>query len=266
MEEREKILIKIKNMIERTQHNGCTEAEALQAAMKVGEMMSKYDVSMSEVQFSNEDFITFEIKLGTKRTNFMSHMMMAIGRFTDTKCWISWYVDGYNTYRRYCFFGTKKDIMIAEYIYQVVENAINKEFDNYKKSDEFALSKYNGKTKRANFINGITTRISNRLQDMKMEMEMENEMVYERRMNDFIKESNDESIEEVHKSSIIVYDKFDIVQKKFKEKVNIKLSKSYSSRSIRDRSSYQSGVAAGDNVNIRKAVSGARSSNQKLIG
>lgn len=267
MEDRQKILNKIKNMIERTQHNGCSEAEALQAAMKVGDMMSRYDVSMSEVQFANEEFNTYEIKLRSKRRNYMSYMLMSIGRFTDCKSWSGWYRSGdlYTRYRKYCFFGTKKDIMIAEYIYNVIENAIESEFNKYKKSEEYLNSRHDGRTKKANFISGITMRLANRLDDMKLDMWRENEKVYKQRADDFLNESAVGSVQEVYESTLIVYDKFEIVEKKFKDKLKLKLKTTYSSRSVKDKSSYDSGVSAGDNVNIRKAVGKSGSNNQKLI-
>ena len=248
-------------MIERTQHNGCSEAEALQAASKVGEMMNKYDVSMNEVQFADEEFNTLYIKLNSKRVNFMSHVLFAIGKFTDTKIWMSYYTneDTFVSYRRYCFFGTNKDIMIADYIYSVIESAIKTELAKYKKSIEFKKNPSGGRTKSANFMTGITNRLSIRLQDMKEEMEVENKKAASMNENPTV------GVEEVE-SSLIVYDKFDIVEKKFKDKLGLKLKTTYSSRSIRDNSAFQRGIDAGDNVNIRKAVGSAKSGGQKLIG
>ncbi len=263
--DREKILRKIKNMIERTQHNGCSESEALAAAVKVGDMMNKYDVTMNEVQFANEEFVTYEIRLASKRTNFMWYVMWAIAKFTDTKSWMGWYnLEGSREYyRSYSFFGTKKDTMIVEYIYHVVENAINSEFEKYKNSDEYKRSEHGGRTKKANFINGITNRISRRLQEMKEEIERKNEEAGEMSEAEEMAETG-----EVRERSLIVYDKFDIVEKKYKEKIGIKLGTSYSNRGRgkSDKSSYESGVSAGDNVDINKAITGAKNKGQKLIG
>src|ERR1035437_9034841 len=109
---REKIANKIQALLKKTVENGCSEEEALSAAEMVGRMMNEYDLSMTEIEFKDENFITHLITSNSRVASHIHSLIGAIAFFTDTKCWFQ---------RQdkivYHFFGSEKDTQIADYLF-----------------------------------------------------------------------------------------------------------------------------------------------------
>jgi len=234
---REKIANKIKELMKKTTSNGCSEAEALTAAEMVGKLMQEYDLSMTEIEFKNEEFLTHTITTNSRVAAPIHSVITAIGIYTDTKVWFT-----RGTKIVYSFFGTKKDTEIAEFLYQLLVGALKKETENFKKSETYKLSSLNGKTKTTSFANGMATRLANRLQEMKREQEVKNE-------------STSTSLVPVNKMSV-VKDMFDQLNMQLKSSVRRTTAKSYDA--------YRAGQAAGDRVNITTGIKTGSNNTLKL--
>jgi len=104
-------LIKKQLLQNKTTANGCTEAEALQAAEKVAELLDKYGLSVEALKLDTaKDECTKEgFDLGSKREPHPVVMCMPdIAKYTSTRSW-------YRTGRliEYTFFGFPTDVKIA---------------------------------------------------------------------------------------------------------------------------------------------------------
>lgn len=247
---REAISIKIKALMTRTTENGCTEAEAISASKKVQELMNDYDISMSEVEVANEEFIKGDmVSEGSNRSN-VHFLINKIGYFTDTKVYLSRKM-GYNhrTGRRktnsivYTFFGTRKDVEVAKFLYSMLGASIEFNLKQYKKTDTYKNNhRDSGQTKSTSFRMGMVNRLSVRLTEIK----------------DAQKIANTEA-------GVMLYDKSAIVAIKFKELLNLKLGKERSAQSRNiDGASYKSGQSAGDKVNFNSGVKGGVKGQQML--
>ena len=81
---------KISALLAKTQHNGCTEAEAIAAAELAEKLMDKYGLSLSELQIIESAVDACEsgaTGVGKQRAHEVRRMAWAIALFTDTKCW-----------------------------------------------------------------------------------------------------------------------------------------------------------------------------------
>lgn len=232
---REKIANKIKELMKKTTANGCSEAEALSAAEMVGRLMNEYDLSMTEVEFKNEEFLTHVINTNSRVASPIHSVIMAIAEYTDTK---SWFSRGDKIV--YSFFGTKKDTEIADYLYHLLVGAIKRETENYKKTTSYKSSPINGRTKTTSFANGMAARLSSRLQEMKRNQEMANES---------------------NSTALVPVDKMAIVLDQFKN-LNMKLKSSVRRVTAGSYDAYSDGQSAGDKVNI---TSGLKAGNSKIL-
>lgn len=237
-EKKEKILSKIKNLLNKTVENGCTETEALSASEMIGRLMSSYDINMSEIEFKNEDFLTINIDTVSKNATYGHNLIMAIAYFTDTKTWFS-----RNGNIKYHFFGSDKDVKIAEYLFHLLKNSMKFEIEKFKKSTIYKNNPSNGKSKVTAFMNGMTIRLNQRLREMKDEL-LQNE--------------NNET-------GIVLFNKKSIVETKFKQ-TNVKLSTSRAKITVRDSSSYNYGKEVGSKIDIRAGLGGTKNkSNVKVL-
>ena len=164
---------KIEAMMKKTVENGCIEAEALAATEKVKQLLTDYDLTIGEVTQRTDDYDEVRIITDSSIRSHVHFLVHYIGELTDTM--------GYNitTSKKfkntktgklfpkiYCFFGQKKDIKVAEYLYHLFDKAIERESLTYKFSPECRLSKKNSRSKMASFTNGLQMRLIERIQEM----------------------------------------------------------------------------------------------------
>lgn len=232
---REKIANKIKELMKKTTDNGCSEAEALTAAEMVGKLMNEYDLSMTEIEFKNEEFLTHTIETSSRVASPIHNVVTSIGEYTDCKVWFT-----RGSKIVYSFFGTKKDTEIANYLFHLLVGAIKRETENYKKSTAYKSSSLNGRTKTTSFTTGMSIRLASRLQEMKRAQK-----------NDITSTS----------TSLVKVNKMSIVLEQFAQ-LNMNLKTVSRKRSVGSYDAYRSGQSAGDRVNI---TSGIKSSNNKTL-
>ena len=107
----EALIKKLQLLQSKTTANGCTEAEALQAAEKVAELLDKYGLSVEHLKLeAAKDEVAMEgFDLGSKREPHPVVVCMAdIAKYTSTRIW-------YRTARLigYTFFAFPTDVKIA---------------------------------------------------------------------------------------------------------------------------------------------------------
>lgn len=218
------IVSKIKALLAKTVENGATEAEALMAAQKAGELMDKYELTMSEIEVREESCEEDTVNVGNKKAHPVQYVAMTIGAFTDTRVWMG------GPGKTIHFFGLKKDVQIATYLTQMLRRAIDSEWETYKNSALYQMDPNHGRSQRASFMNGMAGRLSKRLREMKQQREQAKPT-----------------------GTSLVPVKNQIVEQEFK-KLGMKLTSTTNRTSIRSSGAYHAGVAAGNRVNINPGV------------
>ena len=74
MQERERVTVIIRNLANKTVEKGCTEAEALSAARKVGELLKVYNLTMDEVFIEQADCVTLTINTHKENRSQMDNV------------------------------------------------------------------------------------------------------------------------------------------------------------------------------------------------
>lgn len=118
--ERQSKLAQIRAMMARTVDNGCTEAEAKQAAATVDRLLARYEIDLDEVTVKEQPIEKVLVKA---KNHTVLYSASAISVFADCKMWTS---DPYIVY-----FGFKVDAEICEYLTLVFLRAIDRELANF---------------------------------------------------------------------------------------------------------------------------------------
>src|SRR5476649_517114 len=114
-------LAQIRALMARTVKNGCTEAEAREAALAVDRLLGKYEIDLDEVTVKEQEIVRIDVR-GT-RTHPVLYASSAIAGFTDCRTWQSG--------DAIVYFGFQVDTEIAEYLTLVFLRAIDRETINY---------------------------------------------------------------------------------------------------------------------------------------
>jgi hypothetical protein len=232
---RDIIIKKIQLLKNKTTDNGCSEAEALTATQMISKLLMDYDLSMSDVEAKSQEFISDIIELDGQIKKPIHDLVYSIGVFTDTKPWFK----KANNKFVYTFFGAKKDVEFANYLFSLLSNSMDFEYKKYQKTTEYKL--IGGRIARSNFFKGMVSRLSQRLLEMK--------------------KSNDKDLKE---AGLILYNKMGLVNEQF-TKLNLRLGKSKTTRTkISDYDAYLSGGRAANNVSINTGISNTKSKTLRL--
>jgi len=245
-EKLEKISKQIDLMMQRTVENGCSEAEALEATKKIEQLLTKYDLTLGEVTQRADDYDEAIIVTKKSTRSHVHFIVHYIGELTGTLGYsvgqpnIKDPRTGKKLPKIYAFFGQKKDIKIAEYLYHLLDNAIEHESIKYKFSPEYRFSDLNGKSKITSFTNGLQMRMIERF----------NEMI----------ESRKRMVEQEYSEcqSLVLVKKKSETKKKYEEKKGSKMSSTSTKVKARSRSAYMSGREAANNINIHDGVEGGK--------
>jgi hypothetical protein len=227
---RESIIKRINLLKERTTANGCTESEAMVAAEAISKLLQEYDLSMTEVEVKSQEFIKEQININGKTKKPIHDVVTSIGYFTDTKVYFTKRMSNYV----YNFFGAKKDVEFAGYLFDLLSHAMDNEYAKYQKTSEYKM--IGGKVARGSFYKGMIIRLSQRLRDMK-----------------------DSISKEAQETGLMLYNKMGITEQMFKEhNPSLKLKTSTSRMKISDRSAFNSGREAANRVNITSGLGGKK--------
>src|SRR5262245_14855254 len=160
MSQRADLIKKIKSLLAKTVENGCTEGEAIIAAVHAAKLMEQYDLTFEDVE-KEVRAQNFKPDARLFRTRWqapaVSWCTSAIAEFFDCIDWTS----GMDL----VFFGTEDDTSLAHSMTTMLQGAIEYETNAY-----LARTPRNGEhggTRRASFVYGMTGRISGRLRALK---------------------------------------------------------------------------------------------------
>lgn len=157
---RDGMLARIRALMAKTTDNGCTEAEAAEAARKVDELMALYEIDLDEVSMRQQDILQASVS-GVFR-HPVHQAAWRIARFTDCKVWF-W--NGADV----VYLGFQVDTEIAEYLTILFRRAIDRESAAYTLFNPAydAASKGSRAEMVRSFGIGMARRLSERLRDLK---------------------------------------------------------------------------------------------------
>lgn len=130
MADLDKIRARLIALRAKTLENGCTEAEAIAAAEKAAELMDSHQLSEADLELLEVAELT--VALGARRTPIDS-IWKIVAVFANCS----------SLFRRsgnrwsYAYIGRGSDVLIAEYVHEVIRRAADRAIVDFRKSDEY---------------------------------------------------------------------------------------------------------------------------------
>lgn len=134
-----KVKARLRALNEKTVENGCTEDEAIAAANKKAELLSRH--GLTEDDLSGHAFVFAIRHVGKRRP--IEEVWFVTAIFADCKGWYTTTADGLHI----TFFGRECDVVIAEYVHDVLAGACDRAIRDFRRSD-FYRKRRTPKTKR----------------------------------------------------------------------------------------------------------------------
>jgi Protein of unknown function (DUF2786) len=161
---RDKLIARVRALLSMTTTNGCSEAEALNAAAMASKLMEEHDFAVSDIEaFKAEPVKTSTEAYGKTSKSRDVHPAAtftanAIARFFDCRVW--------KTGNTVSFFGMRDDVALAHDLLKLVRSAMDREVAAFKAS---GMTKEGpGVTAQTNsFAAGMGRRIGERLLTLK---------------------------------------------------------------------------------------------------
>jgi hypothetical protein len=230
-----KVKARIRALSARTVERGCSEAEALAAAAKVGELLEVYGLSMSEVELREEACLQRRVTVAGPQRLALRWLYPALLRFCECRGWTDGRAD-------FVLYGLEPDVQMAEYLLRVAEGALRWEEARYRESADWLRSRATPQTRLRSFRYGFADRLGKRLEAMTAEREAAAEA---RRAA--------APPERASASTALVLAKEKKVEEGFRT-LGVRLKTVYSTATVRDRSAYGKGQAAGGRVGLDRPL------------
>jgi len=133
--ELDKVRQRIQGLRAKTVDHGCTEEEALAAAAKVAELLDRYGLSLSELEFKQQTCEGLGVDTGRRRRGPIDDVVPTIARFCDCRTWIEQHGSGE---LRYVFFGLPADVAGAHYLYDFINHTVDNATHQFKAGPLYA--------------------------------------------------------------------------------------------------------------------------------
>jgi hypothetical protein len=228
--ELEAIKDRIRKLSAVTLENGSSEAEVIKACEVVGKLLQKHNLTMSEVELRQEEFVQKQIWAGGVQRGGSFFALMGIAKFTETKVWTS-RIKGAGLY--YVFFGQQSDVDMAEYLFKMIDRSIESETHKFKGSHLYYMAK-SKKGASTSFSTGMGQRISERLKAMHT--------------------ANQKEQFDAQKGGALIVLKNQLLQEAY-----AKVSADHSTTKIKaniTKEAYAAGRVAGERVNLSRPIAG----------
>jgi len=232
-----RVKARIRALAAKTVERGCSEAEALAAAAKVGELLEVYGLVMSEVELREEACEQRRVALGGPQRIALRWLFPALLRFCECKGWTDGRTD-------FVIYGLGPDVQLCEYLLQVIARALATEEIHFRVSDNYITSRATPQTRLRSFRYGFADRVGKRLEAMADE-----------RAAAAAARHQAAAPAARQSSTALVLAK----EKKVEEGMRglgVRLRTVYSTATVRDRGAYGSGAAAGGRVGLNRPVGG----------
>lgn len=212
----------IRKIDQRTQENGCSEAEALEAAAKIGELLATFDLSMDEIIVREEKCITKRVFAAD---DAIQPVITGIGALLTLRTYAEWGKSPVT----FVLFGMERDMELAIFLYEICVEAADHGW-----ADFIAAGHGHTRKQRESFRRGFGTRLYHRMRELKAQRDEEH--------NRHVKMSG-------AKDLVLVRDA--IIDEEF-AKTGVKLTTK--EVKIHDRHAYYQGDAHGATVNLNSPL------------
>lgn len=159
MTPRQKLLAKIKALLEKTVVNGCTEGEAMSALAKARELMDEYEVTDTDLTFGGEE-AQVDTQPKPDREEIRARLCLAVGAF----CGCQGFKNGFE---RIAYVGFYADTTFAHWLLDTLEEFVKRELRNY--LDRVPSRHRVRRTETRGFVYGCADRIAQRLYELTAE-------------------------------------------------------------------------------------------------
>jgi uncharacterized protein DUF2786 len=229
-----KVKARIRALAAKTVERGCSEAEAMAAAAKVGELLDVYGLSMSEVELREEACVQRRASFAGPARTALRWVYPALLRFCECRGW----TDGRHDF---VLFGLEPDVQMAEWLMHVVARALANEEARYRAGPAYAARREAPQAVLRSFRYGFADRLSKRLDEL---ADARAAAMAERRAA-----ANGHG----GASTALVLAKERKLDEGFRA-LGVRLRTTYSSATVRDRSAFRSGAEAGGRVGLERPV------------
>ena len=246
--DKKEILNKMKALTSKTVDQGATEAEAMAAAQLLKTLQDKYQVTLTELDVTEAEYVEKVLKCG--QTDYLrsplhpvSHCWYDIQNFCQIKTVFSG--------NRVCLFGEPHNVENALYLYSLIRNSMEIEFNRYMLTSEYQYEKafVSANSIRATFLNSMAKRIGNRLHSMHLASKNE-------ALNNTPKASDGTSLVVVANREL---------QKNHKIRYP-RLRRGSRSMTINSGSAKEAGRSAGDRTSLNKGVGSGSNGSTLALG
>ncbi|MDB5393180.1 MAG: hypothetical protein JWM91_686 [Rhodospirillales bacterium] len=163
----DKLYTRIQGLRAKTTDNGCTEAEALLAAMKVAELLDRHDLSLTDVEIRHGPCDRRAYETHRKKRIPLDDCIGGIAIFCDCRVWREKNQAGE---ARYVFFGLRADVEVAHYLTELIDAAVRSELGRYKNSADYRRFRHQDRhMANASFTLGMVASLADKLTAMKAE-------------------------------------------------------------------------------------------------
>ena len=228
-----KVKARIRALAAKTVERGCSEAEAMAAAAKVGELLDVYGLSMSEVELREEACVQRRAAFAGPARTALGWIYPALLRLCECRGW----TDGR---RDFVLFGLEPDVQMAEWLLHVVARALAHEEARYRAGPAYAARREAPQAVLRSFRYGFADRLSKRLDEL---ADARAAAMAERRSG----------AGQGSASTALVVAKERKLDEAFRG-LGVRLRTTYSSATVRDRGAFRSGAEAGGRVGLERPV------------
>lgn len=233
--ELEKVKGRIRALAAKTIDRGCSEAEALIAAQKVGELLEVYGLTMSEVELRDEVCLQRQVTITGPRLQAVAIIFMAVIRLTGTRGWT-------NGRGNLVLFGLEPDVLMGEYLLHLVAGAVDHEEAAFRSSEAYSRSRQAPQQRLRSFRYGFAERVSARLDEIAEHREAAEAAAQQPGST----------------GTALVVAKERRIEDAFRD-LGIRLRSRSTTRRVSDRGAYRQGQAAGGRVSLERPVGAAAS-------
>ena len=225
------LIRKIRALRQKTEDNGCTEAEAIIAASLAARILEEYDISLAEVDQAENAAECRRESMGERRKIHPAFKWcgVSIGELCQVKVWKE---NGATP----MFFGHPSDVEVAKYLLAVCMAAMDGDWQTYMKERMNSGKKISMKIHAA-FMAGMGCRLTKRINDLD----------WERR----------NKVGGTTGNALVVVDKMALIEVEFSRQlpsVNLKQGRSNHFRG--DAHAIRAGNAAADKVGLHRGIDG----------
>lgn len=157
---------KIKALMQMTVENGCTEAEALNAAKLLSAVLDEHGLSVSDIEAGGTEETTVGKETwedGTVNIHDVVRVAPAIARLFDVKVWRQ----PAGKRKVIVYFGFPQDTAAAHAMTTLLRDAMEREWQAFKRSPAAREAEMSTRSMRPSFMFGMAQRLIQRLGEMK---------------------------------------------------------------------------------------------------